>query len=34
MESVVSLCTVGGRPLSTCSIADCHSVKGLGFQLG
>jgi hypothetical protein len=26
-------CTVGGKSLSTCRIVDCHSVKGLGFQL-
>jgi hypothetical protein len=28
-----SLCTVGGGPLSTCRVADCHSVEELGFQL-
>jgi hypothetical protein len=28
-----SLCTVGGRPSSTSSVAGCYSVEELGFQL-
>jgi hypothetical protein len=28
-----SLCTVGGRPPSTRSVADCHLVEELGFLL-
>jgi hypothetical protein len=28
-----SLCTVGGRPPSTCRVANCHSVEELEFQL-
>jgi hypothetical protein len=27
------LCTLGGRPPSSCRVADCNSVEELGFQL-
>jgi hypothetical protein len=29
---MLSLCTVGGRPPSTCRVVKCHSVEELGFH--
>jgi hypothetical protein len=31
--SVGPVCTLGGIALATCRVADCNSVKNLGFQL-
>jgi hypothetical protein len=33
VESAEPLCTSGGRPPGTLRVADCHSLKGMGFLL-